>query len=58
MRVNLVKEDVQSVANSINVVLTDEQIVEVLRMYPYDQKLDPTATWDLVIENIIYTLIN
>ena len=58
MKPNLCAEDVISVANSIGVVLSGEEIGDVLRQYPYDQKMDPTATWDLVVENIIYTIIN
>lgn len=53
---SLSKQDVISVASSIGITLTTEQISEVLQLYPEDQKQDPTATWDLVVENIIYTL--
>ena len=54
----LSKEDVLQVAKSINVTLTDEQITEVLKIYPAEQEQDPTGTWNLVIENCIYQIIN
>ena len=56
MNLKLCAEDIISVANSIGVVLTGDMIGDVLRQYPYEQKMDPTATWDLVVENIIHNL--
>ena len=56
MNNQITKENVIEVADSISIKLTDDQINEVLEMYPYDQEQDPTATWDLVVENIIYSI--
>ena len=49
-------DDVIAVAKSIKKELISENIVDVLCQYDAEQKQDPTATWDLVVENIIYNL--
>jgi hypothetical protein len=49
--------DVKFIAASINKTLTEEQINEVLEMYPTEQESDPTGTWNLVIENCIYQVL-
>ena len=56
MNNQITKQNVIEVADSISIKLTDDQINEVLEMYPFDQEQDPTATWDLVVENIIYSI--
>ena len=48
--------DVRTIAKSINKSLTDKEVDEVLKMYPSEQKNDPSATWDLVIEECIYNV--
>jgi hypothetical protein len=50
--------DVIEVANQIGKSLTESDIDEVLASYPSEQDNDPTATWDLVIENCIYNVEN
>ena len=50
--------DVLNVAKSISIDLTESDIDEVLTQYPSEQDNDPTATWDLVIENCIYNINN
>jgi len=52
------KIDVEHVAHSLNKTLTEKQIDDVLKMYPAEQENDPTATWDLVIENCIYNILD
>lgn len=52
------KEDVLSVARQIKKELTPDEIEEVLKRYPSEQKADEEATWDLVVENVIYRVIN
>jgi hypothetical protein len=49
-------DDVYKVANDLCIGLTDEQVKEVLELYPSEQEEDPSATWDLVVENIIHNL--
>ena len=56
MNNQITKQNVIEVADSISIKLTDDQINEVIEMYPFDQEQDPTATWDLVVENIIYSI--
>jgi len=50
------REDVLQVANSLNIELTKEQINEVIMQYPSEAENDPSATWDLIVENIIYNI--
>lgn len=54
MTTNLCSLDVYGVASNINVKLNDEQVNEILGLYESEQEQDPTATWYMVIENIIY----
>lgn len=51
------KEDVIDVATSIGKVLTDEEIQDIVENYPWMQEQDPTGTWNLVVEDMIYFLI-
>ena len=50
--------DVIEVGNQIGKCLSESDIDEVLAIYPNEQDNDPTATWNLVIENCIYNVIN
>jgi Ca2+-binding EF-hand superfamily protein len=50
------KEDVLQVAKTINKDLTEEQIKEVLSLYESEEDEDPSATWDLIVEKIIYDI--
>jgi hypothetical protein len=50
--------DVIEVANQIGKSLTESDIDEVLAQYPNEQDNDPTATWNLVVENCIYNVEN
>jgi len=50
------KEDVELVAKSLNFKPTDEQIKDIISLYPSAQENDPTGTWDLVVENLLYEL--
>lgn len=49
--------DVIEVAFNLNLNPTLSQINEVLRLYDGEAKNDPTATWDLIVENILYNII-
>ena len=51
-------EDVYSVANSIGLSIDEDIANKALEMYPDAQENDPSATWDLVIEQIIHELKN
>ena len=50
------KEDVLEVANQLGFEPTEEEIVEVIKMYPSEQDADPTGTWNLVVEHCLSTL--
>ena len=54
---NISVEDIINVAKSINISLTEDEINGVLQMYNHEEDCDPSATWDLIIENCIYQLI-
>jgi uncharacterized protein YpuA (DUF1002 family) len=56
MTTEILAQDVKDVAERLNINLSDEQINEVLEMYDAEADNDPTATWDLIVENCIYTL--
>ena len=49
-------EDVIKVAASLNKKLKDFEIKWILDNYDSHKKDDPTSTWDLIIENMIYNL--
>lgn len=52
------RQDVFDVAKSLFMSLNSKQVTEILEMYESEQKSDPTATWDLVVENCIYVVLN
>lgn len=51
------KEDVLQVAKSIGQDLSEEQVQEVINLYSSEEEEDPTATWDLIVEKIIYDIL-
>jgi hypothetical protein len=50
-------EDVISVAESINLDPSIGEINQVLRNFDVESEQDPTATWDLIVENLLYLFI-
>lgn len=47
-------EDIKGIAASKNLVLiTAENVNTILSNYASEQEQDPTATWDLVVDNMI-----
>jgi hypothetical protein len=50
--------DVVNVADSLKKDITIKQIRQVLEMYNAEANNDPTATWELIVENCIYNLDN
>ena len=50
--------DVETIADSLKKELTDAEIQEVLKRYPAAQNQDETANWSLVVEDLIYQVIN
>ena len=51
-------EDVLKVANDLGLSILPFDINRVLEMYPSEQRNDPTASWNLVVENCIYQILN
>ena len=49
--------DVMRVADSINVTLAPEEVAEVIVRYPSAELDDPTATWDLIVEQLIWEVL-
>lgn len=55
MKNTISKEDVLQIAKSINMKTpSDDVIQEIINEYPGEQAQDPTATWNLVVENQLY----
>ena len=48
------KEDVLQVASSLKMYPTDEQIQTVIDRYPEGCEQDPTGTWNLIVEQLLY----
>ncbi len=55
---NIDRVDVIAVAGELSITLTEEQINKVLHMYPHEEECDTTGTWDRIVENCIYNVIN
>ena len=54
---DIVIADIKDVAKALDIKITIDQAMEVLKRYPEEQKEDPQATWNLVVENLIYRLL-
>lgn len=56
------KEDVQQVIDSLSTFksanFTEEEIQVVIDRYESEADSDPSATWNLIVENILYQLLN
>jgi hypothetical protein len=48
--------DVISIAERLNMSVGVDEINEVLRRFDSEADNDPTATWELIVENCIYNL--
>ena len=55
---NIDRVDVIAVAAELSITLTEEQMNKVLHMYLHEEECDPSATWNLIVENCIYNVIN
>jgi hypothetical protein len=57
MKTNEISEaDVKSVASQLNMSVTDSDIEKVLNLYDDEADNDPTGTWNLIVENILYII--
>jgi hypothetical protein len=48
--------DVVNVANDLKMDITIKQVRQVLEMFDSEADNDPTATWELIVENCLYNL--
>ena len=55
---DITKEDIHRVANDLSIKITDKQAKEILELYPCEAEEDTTAIWDLIVENLIYSVKN
>ena len=58
MTSTITAEDVKNVAMDIHVEITDEDVQDVLDIYDIEQNADPSAHWTLVVEDLIFSIIN
>jgi len=50
----IIQADVYEVAKSLDITITEKQADSIVDKYPTAQDEDPSGTWDLVIEQLIY----
>jgi len=48
------KEDIIRIAKSIGIDIKEYEIQRIIGLYPEWEKQDPTATWNLIVEDLIY----
>lgn len=58
MVIGVEPEDVMRVADDLNISLTEQQVNKVLHIYAHEEECDPSATWELIVENCIYNVLN
>ena len=58
MVIGVEPEDVMRVADDLNISLTEQQVSKVLHIYAHEEECDPSATWELIVENCIYNVLN
>ena len=59
MKTNQITEtDVLSVAKGLDIELLNEQVEKVLNLFDGESEDDPSANWYLVVEKIIYDIID
>jgi hypothetical protein len=52
----ITKDDILGVAKRINQTLTEKELNWALLCYEDAQRQDPSGTWDLVVEDLIYQI--
>ena len=53
----ITKEDVIRVAKDIQISPTDKIVEKIIEEYPDWEISDPTSTWDLIVENMLYNYL-
>jgi hypothetical protein len=54
---NIDRDDILYVAEELKIFLTEEQVSQVMHLYPHEEECDPTSTWELIVENCIYQVV-
>ena len=55
--IGVAREDIQSVAKRLGIPeLNESQLIWVMLSYEDAQRQDPTATWNLIVEDLLYML--
>ena len=54
----IVKDDVIEVASQLGLNPTPLQVEQVLEGYDEAQENDPSGTWNLVVESLLYNVMN
>lgn len=50
------REDIKSVADSLNIKVSEEQIMQLMNDYPNAQADDENSLWFEVVESMLYNL--
>jgi hypothetical protein len=50
------KQDVSNISEHLGIILTEEQIQWVLDNYDSYEEQDPTGTWNLIVEQMLYDI--
>jgi Ca2+-binding EF-hand superfamily protein len=51
------KTDILDVADFLKVQLTEKEVEQILKEYDAHAQGDPTASWNLIVEDMIYHII-
>lgn len=51
------KTDVVRTASAIGKTLKEYEVQRIIELYPEWEKQDPTATWNLIVEDLVYFVI-
>lgn len=51
-------DDIRDVANDLNITLIEGMVEFVQQNFNAEVSNDPTATWDLIVENLLYQYVN
>ena len=55
---NVTIEDIKHIANQFNMEPDELHLDEVLLRYPIEQKAEPTGTWNMIIESLLYEVMS
>jgi predicted nucleic acid-binding protein len=59
MNTNIVTEiDVMYVSERLKLNPSVKEVYEIVKEYPIEAKQNPTSTWDLIVEDLLYRIIN